>query len=128
MDRQKILEIGLAKIGHKYEKGFNCETFVRSIYREAGYELFYYEQPYVNLKNLLEGEFIGNILFLKHKKHGQEKRFTHVGIIFPDESLLHYSRYFGEPGVREVFLTPFEKIFEVYDLANIEQRIKANGV
>ena len=110
-----ILEVGLAKVGQKYEKGFNCETFVRTVYKESGLICDYRSQPFLTLEDLFKDEFIGYLCFLKHKLHGQHRRFTHVGIIFPERCLLHYSRYFGEPNIREVFLTPFEKIFEVYN-------------
>lgn len=115
-----ILKIGLAKIGQKYEKGFNCITFVSEIYKEVGISFDFSEHPRLSIEDIYKNEFIGYLCFLKHKKHGQEKRFTHIGIIAPSHHLLHYSRYFGEPNIREVFLTSFDKIFEVYNFTSPE--------
>ena len=112
-----ILEIGYSKIGDKYEKGYNCVSFVCEIYEKVNISCDFYEHPLLTLEDIYKKEYLGYLCFLKHKKHGLDKRFTHVGIIAPDHQLFHYSRYFGEPNVREVFLTHFTKIFEVYNFA-----------
>lgn len=114
--RKSILKIGLVEIGKRYEPGYKCEDFVRDIYRKTEVSIYFNDHPILSFEDILKEEFIGYLCFLKHKKYVQELyRFTHVGIIFPDHHLLHYSRYFGEPNVRKVYLTPFPRIFEVYN-------------
>jgi len=114
---QKILETTPMLIGEKYEKGFNCIHFVTKVYSLAGIDTDFTNQPRLTFSDLYEEESIGigYLCFLKHKVHGKNKRFSHIGVIMPNRHLLHYTRYFGEPNVREVLLTPFEQIFEVYD-------------
>lgn len=116
MDREKIIKIGFSKLNQVFDPEFTCEDFCKLIYKEAGYELVYSEQPHINLDNLLEGKFVGNILFLKHKKYGKKKRYSHLGIVFPNGSFLHYSKNFNKVGKREVLLTPLTEVFKVYDL------------
>ena len=114
--RESILKIGLIEIGNRYGVGYKCEDFVRDIYRKIEISIDFNDHPILSFEDILREEFIGYLCFLKHKEYAQDRyRFTHVGIIFPDHHLLHYSRYFGEPNVREVYLTPFSRIFEVYN-------------
>ena len=85
---------------------------------QAGISTDFNDSPVLSFEDLFKEESIGYLCFLKNKKYVQELyRFTHVGIVFPEQKLLHYTRYFGEPNVREVFLTPLTSIFEVYNIA-----------
>lgn len=106
------------KIGHKYHKGYKCENFVKDAYQSLGLGCDFKEFPILVQSDIYKEEWIGYLCFLRHKVHCPERRYTHVGIIAPNQSLLHYSRYFGEPNVREVFLTSFEAIFKVYNFAH----------
>ena len=116
--KQSIIQIGVLKIGQRYGDGYKCENFVKTIYQEVGILTEFKNHPFLSYEDIFKDEYIGYLCFLKNKKYTQELyRFTHVGIIFPNHQLLHYSRYFGEPNIREVFLTPFDKIFEVYNFA-----------
>lgn len=127
MDTEKIIEIGLSKMNQILDPSIKCHHFCKLIYEEAGLKLIYAEQPYVNLEDLYKGEYVGNILFLKHKNYGPEKRYSHIGIIFPNNHLLHYSKNFNKERRQEVLLTPFEILFTKYNIAHIVQRVKANS-
>jgi hypothetical protein len=106
----------LTKIGERYGVGYKCENLVRDIYEQVGVSSDFNDHPVLSFEDIRKEKFVGYLCFLKNKKYTQELyRFSHVGIIFPNHQLLHYSRYFGEPNIREVFLTSFSKIFEVYN-------------
>lgn len=114
-----ILKCAESHIGTRFEKGFNCIDFVFLVYDTINPKLSFNDFPVLSLKDIYKEQYIGFPCFLKHKIHGQHRRFSHVGIIAPNRFLIHYSRYFGEPNVREVFKTSFEDIFSVYDFAAV---------
>ncbi len=119
MDREKIIKIGFSKLNQVFDPEFTYEDFCKLIYKEAGYELVYSEQPYISYDDLFSFDFSGYVLFLKHKKYQKSKKkknFSHIGIIFPNGSFLHYSKNFNKVGKREVLLTPLTEVFKVYDL------------
>lgn len=113
--KNRLIIRNLERIGDKYPKEHTCESFVKDAYREIGIDCIFNDCPKLSFEDIFKEEWIGYICFLRHKIHCPERRYTHVGIIAPNQSLLHYSRYFGEPNVREVFLTPYKEIFEVYN-------------
>lgn len=115
--KSQIIDFANSEIGRKYQTGFKCAEFVRMVYSRAGIECVFDEHPVLTLEDIYKEEFVGYLCFLKNKKYQPQSlyRYTHVGIIAPDHGLIHYSRYFGEPNVREVFRTPMEEIFKVYN-------------
>jgi hypothetical protein len=117
--RDELLKLGFQKIGDKYANGYKCDTFVKDLYQSVGIYPDFNLFPEFDVKDIYLSESIGYPCFLRHKIHGVGKRYSHVGIIYTDQKLLHYSRYFGLPNVREVFLTPFEEIFQKYNFAEI---------
>ncbi|OGI76343.1 hypothetical protein A3C57_01015 [Candidatus Nomurabacteria bacterium RIFCSPHIGHO2_02_FULL_33_12] len=115
-EKKELIKIGTSLVKQKYGNIYDCSSFVRGIYQQVGLNSDFNNQPILSLEDIFKEENIGYLCFLKNKKYIQNLyRFSHIGIIFPEQNLLHYTRYFGEPNVREVHLTPILKILEVYN-------------
>jgi len=110
-----ILEVGSNLVGEKY-KGLKCHDFIKKIYEMAGISTNFNDFPTFSLNEIWTEKAVGYLIFLHRKKTKTVKKITHIGIIFPDNNILHYSRWMnGEPGFYQVFLSPFEEIFKIYN-------------
>ncbi len=111
----------IEKIGSKYPKGYKCDSFVKDAYKTIGIDCIFDYCPVLLLEDIFKKQWVGYPCFLKRKKTlYQERRYTHIGIIAPNYSILHYSRRMNDLLSYEVLLTPYEEIFEIYDFAHYE--------
>jgi len=123
MFSQKQIEVlflvGTSLIGEKFN-GMNCVDFVNKIYETADIPFELKNSPTFSFSEVFEKKAIGYPIFLHRKKTKIFKRITHIGIIFPNYFILHYSRWMnGEPGFYEVSLSPFKEVFKIYDFVEV---------
>ncbi len=110
-----ILQTGVNLVGEKFSE-MNCLDFIYKIYNIADVSLELKDCPIFSFHELFKEGTIGYPIFLHRKRTRSSKRITHIGIIFPNNFILHYSRWMnGEPGFYQVFLSPCEELFKVYD-------------
>jgi hypothetical protein len=114
---ERILEVGYAMCGTNFTDPLNCTSFVLEVYRQANAPVNFYEYPILSLNDVYDEAFVGHPCFLKRKRFGIDKRFTHVGIIAHNHTLIHSSTHFNPFKKREIIVTPFCDIFKVYNYA-----------
>lgn len=105
-------------LGKNRKPDFTCVDFVREVYLKADIKL-----PLINpdkipalFPNLsqseIDGDALGKILFLKKKTTDKARVWTHVGIIFSENELVHCSKMFGN----QVCTTPIQEVLEHYEI------------
>lgn len=113
--KRLIVESGISLIGQT-KLGLNCSGFVKRIYAMADIDIDFCDCPILSFSEINKAEVTGCILFLHRRETKVLKRITHMGIIFPDNQLLHYSRWMNsDHSFYQVSLSPFSEIFKVYD-------------
>lgn len=100
---KKIISTALSYLGHKYENGFDCIGFVRSVYRHIGIDipLILGTSSPPEEFNIMEDQLcnppIGHIIFLKDRYDPRKERvWTHVVIVLSDNRCIHSSIFYGE--------------------------------
>ena len=109
-----ILKEAESMLGKPYlNKSFNCVHFVVEVCKKIGIPPPLMEE---NLQLPLTSNDIGSVILLdkKTKPSKSRKRFTHCGIVHTD-GLIHCSYYFGKC----VSITPWDKVFDFYQLATL---------
>ena len=109
-DRIRITEIAASFLGTPRRSDFKCIEFVREVYRRAGINR-YSDFQNITLDQKAKPPFGETITLLE--KGVTNKRWSHIVIAFPFNQAIHMSYYWGE----KVTLTPWEVIWERYDLA-----------
>ena len=113
--RDTIVQTGLEFVG-KRRLGVSCDGFVRKIFSMADIDLSFESCPTFFRAEIFGEKAVGYPIFLRRKASEKGKRITHMGIIFPNERVLHYSRWMrGTPEFYEVCLSTFEEVFAIYD-------------
>jgi hypothetical protein len=116
MDTQKIPEIAERYMGAIFNtKEIKCVTFCSLIYREAGLPFDLSLHPRIIDPDNISDHEIGKIIFLMNKKR-PAYLFSHIGIVYDYQSIIHYSRHMSLDNVRRVQINSFCEILEVYDL------------
>jgi len=113
--RKHIFEVGISQLGCAYHKGYKCHDFVHEIYSRAGISSSFDNCPQFSFPEIWEEKAVYYPLFLRRKETLVSKRITHIGIIFPGNQLLHYSRWMKEERIYEVLLSSFREVFRVYN-------------
>ncbi len=115
-----IVNISHEYLGRKFNlNSFNCVHFVREVYAKVGIIL-----PLLNRYgipprefHLLEEEFahmpIGHSVFFKRRTGHSTRSWTHMAIVFSEDTLVHCTRNLGEG----VVLTPKSVFMETYILS-----------
>lgn len=112
--KRLIVESGISLVGQT-RLGVNCADFVKKIYAMADIEINFFDCPRLSFEEIKKAEVVGCLIFLHRKKTKLQKRITHIGIIFPDNKILHYSRWMNGGQNYEVFLSSIEDVLEIYD-------------
>ena len=116
MEAFNIISIADRHIGAQYPFNFRCVSFVCMIYHEAGLSICFSKQPVItSYKELSDLKNIGKIIFLL-RKGSTAYLYSHVALIYNNESVIHYSRYMNTEMVRRVEINSFKELLEVYDL------------
>lgn len=118
---KKIILVAFSYLGHKYENGFDCIGFVRSVYRHIGIDvpLISGTIPPPKEFNITEDQLcnppIGHTIFLKDRYDPRKERvWTHVVIVLPNSQCIHSSIFYGE----KVSISDLREIMEKrYDFA-----------
>ena len=113
-----IIEAGNSLIG-KTKLGLNCTDFIKKIYYMSHIDTNFSDCPIFSFSEILEKKAIGLPIFLHRKKTKLQKRITHMGIIFPEKHILHYSRWMEEERDYKVHLSSFDEVFEIYDFVEL---------
>lgn len=116
MNTQKIPEIAERYIGATFcTKDIKCVTFCSLIYREAGLPFDFSLHPRIIDPDNISDYEIGKIIFLMNKKRPMYL-FSHIGIVYDYQSIIHYSRHISIDNVRRVHINSFTEILEIYDI------------
>jgi hypothetical protein len=116
MEIDNLVSVADRHIGASYPSDFKCVSFVRMLYSEVGLSIDFYNQPVItSLDDLFVPENIGKIIFLM-RKNCNAYLYSHVAIIYDNESVVHYSRHLNIDGIRRVEISSFADLLSVYDL------------
>ena len=115
--RQSIIALSVDYIGVEWSEEFHCLTFVRDLYKKVSITIppiYPYALPPQKF-NISEEDLdrweIGYTLFLKRRKYnGKRRKWTHVGLTFPERKIIHCSDYFGG----KVCVSPKDEVFSFY--------------
>ena len=117
---ESIVSISEQYFERKFEwSSFNCVHFVIEVYDQLNICLPAIERYNFPPKDfhLSEAEFesmpIGHSVFLKRKAKDSPRLWSHVGIIYSSDSIIHCTRHLGDG----VVITPKSVLMEAYILA-----------
>lgn len=109
---EEIIRIGKKYLNKPYDReNFNCWHFVKAVYDEADIQI-----PMLHeFSNKISEENIGYVIYLNHKekKEDDHRKWTHCGILLPENYFLHCSEYIEN----KVTVTPLSEILNIYNLA-----------
>ena len=119
MNTKKVPLIAERHLGARYfidSPKIKCCSFIFMMYHEAGLSTDFSLQPVITTPDqLVEENNIGKIIFLLRKTL-EGYLFSHLAIVYDDQSVIHYSRHCAPNKLRRVLINSFSELLEVYDL------------